>query len=134
VSVIDPTRDARTPAGPHRIDAAAAATAPLRLPITYTQGPNQRPNRLPLALDRVANRRRSARDQIGGEIMKVYTYSQARRNLAEVLDQAKSVEVLIRRRGGGFTVVRRKKTPGSPFDVPSVKSVATTSGILEAVR
>jgi len=32
--------------------------------------------------------------------MKVYTYSQARQNLSEVLNRSKGEEVLIRRRGG----------------------------------
>jgi len=33
--------------------------------------------------------------------MKVYTFSQARQNLADVLNQSKGEGVLIRRRGGG---------------------------------
>ncbi len=66
--------------------------------------------------------------------MKVYTYSQARQNLAEVLNQSKAEVVLIRRRGGDSFTVVPKPREGSPFDVPGVKTGATTSDILTAVR
>jgi len=66
--------------------------------------------------------------------MKVYTYSQARQNLADVLNQSKAEEVLIRRRGGDSFTIIPKPRQGSPFDVPSVKTRATTSDILSAVR
>lgn len=66
--------------------------------------------------------------------MKVYTYSQARQNLAAVLNQSKGGEVLIRRRGGdAFAIVPQRKQ-GSPFDVPGVKTQAATSDILAAIR
>ena len=66
--------------------------------------------------------------------MKVYTYSEARQNLATVLDIARKEEVLIKRRGGETFSVRYKTTPTSPFDVPGVKTRATTKDILAAVR
>jgi prevent-host-death family protein len=66
--------------------------------------------------------------------MKVYTYSQARQNLAEVLNQAKAEAVLIRRRGGDCFAIVPKAREGSPFDVPGVKTSVTTSDILAAVR
>jgi prevent-host-death family protein len=66
--------------------------------------------------------------------MKVYTYSQARQNLAEVLNQAKDEEVLIRRRGGDSFAIVPKPREGSPFDVPGVKTGATTSDVLAAVK
>ena len=66
--------------------------------------------------------------------MKVYTYSQARQNLAAVLNQAKGEEVIIRRRAGDSFVVVPKERQGSPFDVPGVKTKATTSDILAAVK
>ena len=66
--------------------------------------------------------------------MKVYTYSEARRRLAEVLDIAREEQVIIKRRGGEtFSVVYRSK-PESPFDVPGVDTKATTRDILGAVR
>ncbi len=66
--------------------------------------------------------------------MRVYTYSQARQNLAEVLDRAKSEVVLIRRRGGDTFQVSVKPQEGSPLDVPTVQTQATTEDILSAVR
>lgn len=66
--------------------------------------------------------------------MKVYTYSQARQNLADVLNQSKDGEVIIRRRGGdSFAVVPRLRK-GSPFNVPGVKTSATTSDLLAAIK
>lgn len=65
--------------------------------------------------------------------MKVYTYSQARQNLAEVLNQSKDQMVLIRRRGGDSFAVVPKPREGSPFDVPGVKTAATLPDILAAV-
>ncbi len=66
--------------------------------------------------------------------MKVYTYSQARQNLAEVLNQSKDDEVVIRRRGGDSFAVIPKARDGSPFDVPGIKTRATTADVLSAVR
>jgi len=66
--------------------------------------------------------------------MKVYTYSQARQNLAEVLNQSKDEEVLIRRRGGDAFVVVPKPREGSPFDVPGIQTKASTANVLAAVR
>lgn len=66
--------------------------------------------------------------------MKVYTYSQARQRLSQVLDTARREEVLIRRRGGETFSVVFKSTPESPFDVPGIETGATTRDILDAVR
>lgn len=66
--------------------------------------------------------------------MKVYTYSQARQNLSDVLNHAKDEEVLIRRRGGDSFVILPKPRQGSPFDVPGVKTKATTSDVLLAIK
>jgi hypothetical protein len=66
--------------------------------------------------------------------MKVYTFSQARQNLADVLNQSKGEGVLIRRRGGETFMVVPKPREDSPLDVPGVKTRATTNDILNAVR
>ena len=66
--------------------------------------------------------------------MKVYTYSQARQRLSEVLTRSKSESVLIRRRGGEVFRVSPHRDKASPFDVPGVKTKATTSDILAAIR
>lgn len=66
--------------------------------------------------------------------MKVFTYSQARQALATVLDTARKEQVLITRRGGDTFAVTYRAAPESPFDVPGIKTQATTQDILEAVR
>jgi prevent-host-death family protein len=69
--------------------------------------------------------------------VKVYTYSEARQKFSAVLDIAKSEEVIIKRRGGEtFKIIFTKspKSPKSPFDVPGIKTKATTKDILDAVN
>lgn len=66
--------------------------------------------------------------------MKVFTYSQARQALATVLDTARKEEVVITRRGGDTFALTYKTTADSPFDVPGIKTKATTQDILDAVR
>lgn len=66
--------------------------------------------------------------------MKVYTYSEARQQLSKVLDIARKEEVIIKRRGGEIFSLVFKKTPKSPFDIPGVKTSATTNDILDAIR
>ncbi len=66
--------------------------------------------------------------------MKVYTYSEARQRFAEVLNIARKEEVIIKRRGDEtFSVVFRKKSK-SPFDIPGIKTKATTNDILAAIK
>jgi prevent-host-death family protein len=66
--------------------------------------------------------------------MKVYTYSEARQRFAEVLDIARKEEVIIKRRGDEtYAIVFRKRTK-SPFDIPGIKTKATTNDILEAIK
>jgi hypothetical protein len=66
--------------------------------------------------------------------MRVYSYSEARRRLSELLDRARNEEVVIRRRGGDSFSVNLRHAGKSPFDVPSIKTKATTRDILEAVK
>ncbi len=66
--------------------------------------------------------------------MKVYTYSEARQRLADVLNTARSEEVIIKRRGGETFSIIFRKGKKSPFDVPGIKTKATTKDILSAVR
>ncbi|MCX7011578.1 MAG: type II toxin-antitoxin system Phd/YefM family antitoxin [Candidatus Sumerlaeota bacterium] len=54
--------------------------------------------------------------------MKVYSYTEARQNLAEVLDTAEATgKVLIRRRGGSVFALIPERASKSPLDVPSIK-------------
>jgi prevent-host-death family protein len=66
--------------------------------------------------------------------MKVYTYSEARQRLADVLNNARNEEVIIKRRGSEIFSVVFKKSKKSPFDVPGIDTKASTKDILSAVR
>jgi prevent-host-death family protein len=66
--------------------------------------------------------------------MRVYTFSEARQRLAEVLDRAKDEEVVIRRRSGDAFRVVYQRPSKSPLDIPGVKTSITTEDILEAIR
>jgi prevent-host-death family protein len=66
--------------------------------------------------------------------MKVYTYSEARQRLSEVLNIARTEEVIIKRRGGESFSIIYKKSQKSPFDVPGIKTRATTKDILDAIK
>ena len=67
--------------------------------------------------------------------MKVFTYSEARQNLSKILDLAQSEEVEIRRRDGAlFSLKSKEKKSTSPFDIPGIKTKATTQDIVNAVR
>ena len=67
--------------------------------------------------------------------MKVFTYSEARQNLAQLLILAQSEEVEIRRKDGTvFSLVEKRKSDKSPFDVPGIEVSATVEDILDAVR
>ena len=67
--------------------------------------------------------------------MKVFTYSEARQNLSKLLILAQKEEVEIRRKDGSVFSLRSKRSKNkSPFDVRGVKTSATTSNVLDAVR
>jgi antitoxin (DNA-binding transcriptional repressor) of toxin-antitoxin stability system len=67
--------------------------------------------------------------------MQAFTYSEARQNLAKLLELAQDEEVEIRRRDGAvFSLTAKRPCTGSPFDVSGIRSAATTADILDAVR
>lgn len=66
--------------------------------------------------------------------MKVYSYSEARQKLAELLDQAQSEEVLIKRKDGTVFSVKSKRGKKSPFDVKGMQSKVSQKNIVDAVR
>ena len=66
--------------------------------------------------------------------MKIYSYSEARQKLAELLNQAQNEEVLIKRRDGTVFSVKSKRQKKSPFDVKGLESKVTKKSILDAVR
>ena len=67
--------------------------------------------------------------------MKVYTYSQARQQLASLLDEAQLMaEVRIKRRDGREFVVNPVTRTSSPLDIQGVELNWTREEIVEAVR
>jgi hypothetical protein len=67
--------------------------------------------------------------------MKIYTYSQARGKMADILEESKSEEVVIRRRNGDmFSVTPKTPRRRSPFDVPGLSKKIGLEAILEAIR
>ena len=67
--------------------------------------------------------------------MKVYTYSEARRWLARVLDEAREGgEIRIKRRDGSEISLRPVPSTGSPLDVPGVDAGVSLDEIMGAIR
>lgn len=67
--------------------------------------------------------------------MKIYTYSQARQQFAEVLEQAgKEGEVLIKRRDGRMYSIRPAQTRESPLDVEGIDVNMTRDEIIRYIR
>jgi hypothetical protein len=66
--------------------------------------------------------------------MKIFTYSEARQNLAKLLLMAKDEEIEIRRKDGSiFSLTAKKSQKKSPFDISGINTKATTQDILDAV-
>ncbi len=67
--------------------------------------------------------------------MKVFTYSEARQNLASLLDTAENDgAVVIRRRNGRQFVLRPEDSMVSPLDVEGVDLDVTTREIVDLIR
>jgi len=68
--------------------------------------------------------------------MRSYTYSEARRDLATVLDEAeREGAVEIRRRDGSvFRILPLRKSKGSPLDVKGVKLGVSSADLVAIVR
>lgn len=68
--------------------------------------------------------------------MKVYTYSEARQNLASLLDEAqREGAVQIRRRDGQAFTITPETASGSPLDVEGVDNLnITTEEIVALIR
>lgn len=71
--------------------------------------------------------------------MNVYTYSEARQRLSDVLEEAERTgEVRIKRRGGGEFALRPIQPEASPFEAagPAVetRSALTPQDLVDAVR
>ena len=67
--------------------------------------------------------------------MIVYTYSEARQNLATLLDKVvQEGEVRIRRKDGQVFVVKLEQGTDSPLDVEGIELDLTASDILSAIQ
>ena len=67
--------------------------------------------------------------------MKVYTYSEARQNLASLLEVAqREGAVRIRRRDGQSFVLQPESSEASPLDVEGVDLGVTTDEIVSMIR
>ena len=71
-----------------------------------------------------------------GKVMAtVYTYSEARQNLASLLDQAtQEGEVRVRRKDGQIFVIRPETRTGSPLDVEGVDLGMTAAEIVQFIH
>ena len=66
---------------------------------------------------------------------KVYTYSEARQNLASLLDQAtQEGEVRVRRKDGQIFVIKPETRTGSPLDVEGVDLGLTSAEIVQFIH
>ena len=67
--------------------------------------------------------------------MKVYTYSEARRWFARILDEAREGgEIRIKRRDGSEFSLRPVSATASPLDVPGVDTNLSLDDIVGAIR
>ena len=67
--------------------------------------------------------------------MRVYTYSEARQNLASLLAQAdEEGEVRIKRKDGQVYVIKPQPRSASPLDVPGVDINIDTAEIVALIR
>lgn len=68
--------------------------------------------------------------------MNVYTYSEARQHLAELLEKAKSVgKILIKRKDGSlFALIPEKKPAQSPLNIKGITTNISTSELIHFIR
>ena len=66
--------------------------------------------------------------------MRVFTYSEARKRFADVLDLAENDEVVIKRRNGETFSLKRIRKAVSPLDIKGLKLDVSTTELVSAVR
>ena len=65
----------------------------------------------------------------------VYTYTEARQNLASLLDRAiREGEVRVKRKDGQTFVIKPEQKAGSPLDVEGINLGITTTEIVQFIR
>ncbi len=66
--------------------------------------------------------------------MNVYTYTEARQNLASILDQAaREGEVRIKRKDGQVFVIKLQRSTKSPLEVEGIDLGVTTQEIVDFI-
>jgi hypothetical protein len=64
----------------------------------------------------------------------VYTYTEARQNLASILDQAAAEgEVRVKRRDGQTFIIKLEKVSTSPLDIEGINLDLTTDEIVQFI-
>ncbi len=67
--------------------------------------------------------------------MRVYTYTEARQNLASVLDQvAQDGEVRVKRRDGQVFVIRPEPSEKSPLEIDGIDLEISTKEIMDFIE
>jgi hypothetical protein len=66
--------------------------------------------------------------------MKIYTDTQASQSLFDLLDEAQTEEVLIRRTDGVIFSINLKPSSISPFAIKGIKTASSTQDILDAIK
>lgn len=67
--------------------------------------------------------------------MTTYTYSEARQNLASVLEKAREEgEIIIKRKDGTYFVVRPLIIEKSPLDVEGIDAAISAEEIIDIIR
>ena len=67
--------------------------------------------------------------------MKVYTYSEARQRLADLLNEAqKEGAIRIRRKDGQVFVLQPAEVEDSPLNIPGIQLDITTNEIIDIIR
>ena len=65
----------------------------------------------------------------------VYTYTEARQNLASLLDLAvRKGEVRVKRKDGQTFVIKPERKAGSPLDIEGMNLGITTTEIVQSIR
>lgn len=66
--------------------------------------------------------------------MKIFTYSEARKLFADVLNYALTERVIIKRQNGDTFVLTKYLKPSSPFDVKGINASISAEEIVSAIR
>ena len=67
--------------------------------------------------------------------MKIYSYSEARARLSDILEESKNQDIVIKRRKGDmFSIVPKETRKKSPFDVAGLKTQISKKEIVEAIQ